>query len=70
MNLKDYARFTEINLAFAFSVYLISPVLAPYIKGMGFSSFQLGLMFSITPFILIFSAPVVGKFSDRVGRSG
>lgn len=68
MHLQEYIRVTEINVIFIFAVYMLSPVLAPYLKSMGFDNVQLSLIFSIAPFVLIFSSSIIGRISDSVGR--
>jgi len=68
MQFKEYIRFTKVSAFFAFSTALLSPVLAPYLKGLGFSDFQLGIIFSFLPLSIIFFSPVVGKLSDVTNR--
>ncbi|MGC9310199.1 MAG: MFS transporter [Candidatus Aenigmatarchaeota archaeon] len=69
MPLNEYVRFTELNVMFYFSLALISPVLSPMLKGMGFSDIQLGLLFSVTPLVLIFSSAVLGRMADDLGKN-
>lgn len=68
MQFKEYLRFTKISAFFAFSTALLSPVLSPYLKGMGFSDFQLGLVFSLLPLSIILFCPFIGKLSDMTSR--
>ena len=68
MNLNEYIRSTEINTIFFLAISMMSPVLAPYIKGLGFSDFQLSLLFAVNPLILIFYSTVIGRLSDYAGR--
>lgn len=68
MHLHEYVRSTEINTIFFLAISMMSPVLAPYIKGLGFSDFQLSLLFAVNPLILIFYSTIIGKLSDYAGR--
>lgn len=68
MDLHEYARATEINVIFILAVTMMSPVLAPYIKNLGFNDIQLGVLFSITPLVLVFSSTIIGSMSDNIGR--
>ncbi|UCD04014.1 MAG: MFS transporter [Candidatus Woesearchaeota archaeon] len=68
MHYKDYLRVTGIGTYFLSTVYLLQPVLAPYIESFGFNPIQLSLFFSVFPLALIFSSVYFGKLSDQVGR--
>ena len=68
MHYKEYLRFTEIGTLFIFVSYMIMPILSPYIKGLGFDEFQIGLIFSLYPLSIILFSPIMGKLSDSVGR--
>ena len=68
MQLSEYKKFTEISIIFAFSTYLITPILSPYIKSLGLSNFQLSLIFSLFPLSIIVFSPIFGGLSDVVGR--
>ena len=68
MHLHEYARATGINMMFILSVSMLAPVLAPYIKSMGFDNIQLSLIFSLMPLAIIFASPVIGRISDDIGR--
>ncbi len=68
MQFKEYVRFTKVSAFFAFCTALLSPVLSPYLKGMGFSDFQLGLVFSFLPLSIIIFSPMIGKLSDMTNR--
>ncbi len=68
MHLSEYTKATEINVAFIFAVSMLSPVLAPYIKSLGFDNIQLSLIFAVMPLMIIFSSPVIGRISDNIGR--
>lgn len=67
-HLHEFVRFTELNLLFVFSMALLNPVLSPYLKSLGFSDVWLSLVFSVTPLVLIFTSPIIGKLSDDIGR--
>lgn len=68
MQFRDYMKFTGVSAFFAFSTFLLSPVLSPYVKSLGFSDFQLGLIFSFLPLSIIIFSPIVGRLSDVAGR--
>lgn len=68
MHLKEYRHATEITALFMFCIYLFHPILAPYIKSIGFSDFQIGLLFALFPLTLIVSAANFGVLSDSIGR--
>ncbi len=68
MHLSEYTKATEINVAFIFAISMLSPVLAPYIKSLGFDNIQLSLIFAVMPLMIIFSSPVIGRISDNIGR--
>ncbi len=68
MHYREYLRFTEIGALFSFVVFLINPILSPYIKGMGLDDFQVGLIFSLYPLSVIVFSPMMGSISDAVGR--
>lgn len=68
MHLSEYMKATEINVMFIFSISMLSPILAPYIKSLGFDNIQLSILFAIVPFMIIFSSPVIGRISDSIGR--
>ncbi len=67
-HLKEYRQATELTSLFMFCIYLFVPVLAPYIKSMGFSDFHIGLIFAIFPLTLILSSGFFGTLSDSIGR--
>ncbi len=64
-----YKKFTEINLFFSFSLALVGSILSPYIKSLGFSAWQISLMFSVFPFVNIVFLPLLGKLADSLSRS-
>ena len=68
MHYREYIRFTEIGALFNFIAFLISPVLSPYVKGLGFDLFQISLIFSLYPLSVILFSPILGRFSDTLGR--
>lgn len=68
MNLHEYVRSTEINTIFILAISMMSPVLAPYMKSIGFSDLQLSILFAINPLILIFYSSFIGRLSDYTGR--
>ncbi len=68
MHFREYMKFTEVSAVFAFSTYLLSPILSPYIRGLGFSDFQLGLIFSFLPLSIVIFSPIIGKLSDVTDR--
>ena len=68
MHLNEYKKATEINVLFIFSISILTPILAPYIKSLGFENTQLSLLFAVVPFTLIFASPIIGRISDDIGR--
>ncbi|MCK4808899.1 MAG: MFS transporter [Candidatus Aenigmarchaeota archaeon] len=68
MHLSEYTKATGINVTFIFAISMLSPVLAPYIKSLGFDNIQLSLIFAVMPFMIIFSSPIIGRISDNIGR--
>jgi len=68
MHYREYIRFTEIGALFIFTAFLISPILSPYTRGLGFDEFQIGLIFSLFPLSIILFSPVMGRLSDVIGR--
>lgn len=68
MHFREYWQATGINLLFTFAIFLYYPILAPYVKNLGLDEFQIGLIFSILPLAMIFSAPIMGRLADDVGR--
>ncbi|MFH0929466.1 MAG: MFS transporter [Candidatus Aenigmatarchaeota archaeon] len=68
MDLHEYMRSTEINTIFILAVSMLNPVLAPYVKSIGFSDLQLSLLFAVNPLILIFYSTFIGRLSDYTGR--
>ncbi|MFC1741336.1 MFS transporter [Nanoarchaeota archaeon] len=67
-NLKEYRQATEITAFFMFSVFLVHPVLAPYMKLIGLSNFQTSLLFALFPLTMIFTSAIFGSLSDSIGR--
>ena len=68
MYLNEYIRATGIYTLFVFSISILNPVLAPYVKGLGFDDVQISLIFSVMPLVLIFLSPMLGRISDLTGR--
>ncbi len=64
----NFRRYTEINLILAFAIYLISPILGPYIKSMGYTNTQTSLIFAVLPLSIMLSVPILGNLSDKIGR--
>ncbi|HII71598.1 TPA: MFS transporter [Candidatus Woesearchaeota archaeon] len=59
---------TGITSVYLFCISLFHPILAPYVKSLGFNDLQLGIVFAIFPAVLIFAAPILGSISDHIGR--
>lgn len=68
MHYKEYVRTTGISVFFIFATFLLNPVLAPYVKSLGFDDFQIGLMFSVLPLITIIASPILGRLADNIGK--
>ncbi|NQU97869.1 MFS transporter [Candidatus Woesearchaeota archaeon] len=69
MHYREYMRATGINILFTFCIFLYYPVISPYVKSIGLDDFQVGLIFSIMPLMIIFSSPIMGRLSDNIGRT-
>ncbi len=69
MQYTEYVKTTEFGAFFMFVAFLINPVLSPYIRGLGFDDFQIGLIFSLYPLCIILFSPVMGRLSDVMGRN-
>ena len=65
---NSYKKFTEINLLFSFSLALVGSILSPYIKSLGFSAWQVSLMFSVFPFVNIVFLPLFGRLADSLSK--
>ncbi len=65
---NSYKKFTEINLFFSFSLALVGSILSPYIKSLGFSAWQVSLMFSVFPFVNIIFLPLFGRLADSLNK--
>ena len=68
MRSEAYNKFTRINIVFAFSVCLVGPILAPYLREMGFFDWQISLMFVVSPLVNIIFLPFFGKLADSLNR--
>ena len=67
-HLKEYRQATEITSFFMFCIYLIQPVLAPYVKSIGLSDFRVSLMFALFPLTLILVSSNICSLSDFISR--
>ncbi len=68
-NLQEYIKSTKVFVIFSFVVAMIMPILAPYLKSVGFSDVTLSLLFAIFPLAAIIISPIIGKISDEIGRN-
>ncbi len=68
MSIYTFKRLTEINLVFMLALYLVIPILGPYIKSLGYTSTQLGFIFTLFPLTIIFVLPIIGNLSDKMGK--
>ncbi len=68
MSIYNFKRLTEINLVFMLALYLVIPILGPYIKSLGYTSTQLGFIFTLFPLTIIFVLPIIGNLSDKMGK--
>jgi len=64
----NFRKYAEINLMLTFALFLISPILGPYIKSMGYTNTQVSWIFAILPFSIIIFVPIIGNLSDKIGR--
>lgn len=67
-NFKKIILITCLTASFAFARSLIAPVLSPYAKSIGFSNFQISIIFAIFSLTVIFASPIIGRISDSIGR--
>lgn len=65
---KKIFLITCLTAFFGFSRTLISPILSPYAKSLGFTNFQISIIFSLFAITVLFASPIIGKISDSVGR--
>lgn len=68
MQNEDYRKYTYINLTFTVALTLISAILSIYLKSIGYSDPQLGLLFSLFPITVALFIPVIGNISDVIGK--
>ena len=68
MVLNKYREFTGINILFAFSAFLVTPLLAPYLETIGFASWQISLMSAAFAFGIVCLGPFIGEIAASVGR--
>ncbi|MGM5488059.1 MAG: MFS transporter [Nanobdellota archaeon] len=66
--MRQYIQTTAVSVIFIFASFLIGPILSPYIKSLGYSAFQVSLIFALFPLSVIFITPLIGIISDHVGR--
>lgn len=64
----NFRKLTELNLIFILALYLVIPVLGPYIKSLGYTNTQLGFIFTVFPLAIIFVLPIIGNISDKLGK--
>lgn len=65
---RNFRRLTSINLIFTFALHLISPILGPYIKLLGYTNFEVSLIYSLFPLTVILVLPLIGDISDKIGK--
>ncbi|MBU0461359.1 MAG: MFS transporter [Nanoarchaeota archaeon] len=68
MNFREYAGTTGIAAFYMLARFLYYPVLAPYIKSIGLNDFQIGLILAAFDLVVFLTAPIIGRFSDKIGR--
>ncbi|MFQ5474559.1 MAG: MFS transporter [Candidatus Nanoarchaeia archaeon] len=68
MHLKTYLAATGFTSVFVFALFILSPILAPYMNSAGLNEFQIGLIMSISGIVIFFTAPILGRVSDKIGR--
>ena len=68
-NLQEYIKSTKVFVIFSFAMAMITPILAPYFKSIGFTNVTLSLLFAILPLSVIIVSPIIGKISDDIGRN-
>ena len=69
MHFEEYAKVTGMYFFFTFSLAIISPILAPYLKSLGISNVNLSILFSVLPLSIILTSPLIGRVSDKIGRN-
>lgn len=63
-----FKRYTEISFILSFAMYLILPIIGPYIKSLGYNNTEVGLIFAVMPLTIIIFIPIIGNLSDKIGR--
>ena len=69
MHFNEYWRATGISVIFYFAIYLYYPIISQYVKSIGLDDFQVGLVFSVMPFVVFFASAIIGRISDEIGRT-
>lgn len=68
MDEQVYKQVTFVTVVYLFATYLITPLLSPYFESLGYSEFELSIIFSVYPLAVIIFNPIIGHLSDKVGR--
>ena len=68
MLINNFKKLTEVNLIFMLALYLVIPILGPYIKSLGYTNTHLGFIFTVFPLTIIFVLPLIGNISDKIGK--
>ena len=64
---RDFLLTSGARFGLFFALFLVEPVFPLYLKGMGASSFMIGLVMAAFPFGATVVRPLVGAYIDRLG---
>lgn len=63
-----FMKTTTLNALYLLASFLYASFLTPYFLSLGFSTLQVGVLFSLFAFGMMIASPVIGTISDRIGR--
>ncbi len=66
--LRKIASIIVLTTVFGFARSQLDPILSPYAKSLGFSTFQISLFFAVFSLVMILMSPLIGRISDGIGR--
>jgi len=65
---ENYKKYSYLNFSFMVAYTLVASILSIYLKGIGYTDIQLGIVFSVFPLTIIFFIPIIGNLADIVGK--
>ena len=66
--MDDYHRYSGAYSIFTVVATLVLTVLSIHLREYGYTDVQLGLVFAIFPFAIMFALPRVGRLADLYGK--